>query len=103
MVKMLKKSLSTDEIAYEVILTPSIDYQVSLTTLLACMKDRAATNNIALRTLKVLYPNIVNTGCFSHTLEHVGEKFETPVLEEFISVWISLFAHSPKNKRLWCK
>jgi hypothetical protein len=31
--------------------------------------------------LKLLYPNIVDIGCFSHTIDHVGEKFETPVLE----------------------
>ena len=65
------------------------------------MRDRAATNNVAVRTLKVLYPNCVDIGCFSHTLDHVGEKFQTPVLEEFLSAWISLFSHSPKNKGLW--
>ena len=43
-------------------------------------------------------------GCFSltfHTLDRVGEKFQTPVLEEFLSAWISLFLHSPKSKALW--
>ena len=100
---MLQKSLSVDEIAREVISTLSIDYQVSPTTLLACMRNRAATNNVALRTLKVLYPNIVDIGCFSHPMDHVGEKFVTPVLEEFISGLISLFSHSPKNKDLWCE
>ncbi len=99
--KMLQKSLTGEEIARAVISTLSIDFQVSPTSLLACMRDRAATNNIALRTLKVLYPNIVNVGCFSHTIDHVGEKFDTPVFAEFVSGWISLFAHSPKNKALW--
>lgn len=45
------------------------------------MRDRAATKNGA---LKVLYPNCVDIGCFSHTLDHVGEKFQTPVLEEIL-------------------
>ena len=80
-----------------------MDYQVSPTILLACMRDHGTNNNVALRTLKVLYPNIVDNGCFSHTIDHVGEKFETPVLEEFISEWISLFSHSPKNKALLCE
>ena len=99
--KMLQRSLTGEEIAREVISTLSIEYHIAPTALIACMRDRAATNNVAVRTLKVLYPKCVDIGCFSHTLDHVGEKFQTPVLEEFISAWISLFAHSPKNKALW--
>ena len=99
--KMLQKSLTGEEIAREVICTHSIDYHISPTALLACMRDRAASNNVAVRTLKVLYPHCVDIGCFSHTLDHVGEKFQTPVLEEFLTGWINLFSHSPKNKALW--
>ena len=99
--KMLQKSLTGEEIAREVIATLSIDYHIAPTAVVACMRDRAATNNVAVRTLKVLYPNCVDIGCFSHTLDHVGEKFHTPVLEEFISAWISLFSHSPKSKAIW--
>ena len=99
--KMLQKSLTGEEIARELISTLSVEYHVTPTALLACMRDRAATNNVALRTLKVVYPNLVDVGCFSHTIDHVGEKFETPVLDEFISAWISLFAHSYKTKALW--
>ena len=57
--------------------------------------------NVAVRTLKVLYSNCVDIGCFSHTLNHVGKKFHAFVLEEFISAWISLFSHSPKSKAIW--
>lgn len=99
--KMLQKSLKGEEIAREIISTLSIDYHLGTTSVLGSMRDRAATNNVALRTLKVLYPNIVDIGCFSHTQDHVGGKFDTPVLSEFISGWINLFAHSPKNKALW--
>ena len=101
--KMLQKSLTGEEIARELISTLSIQYHITPTALLACMRDRAATNNVALRTLKVVYPSIVDIGCLSHTIDHVGEKFETPVLDEFISAWISLFAHSYKNKAIWCE
>jgi hypothetical protein len=55
--KMLQKSLTGEEIAPEVISTLSIDYHITPTALLACMRDRAATNNVAVRTLKVLYPH----------------------------------------------
>ena len=95
---MLQKSLAGGETAHELI---STQYHVTPTALLACTRDRAATNTVALRTLKVVYPNIVDIGCFSHTIDHVGGEFETPVLDEFISAWISLFAHSFKTKALW--
>ena len=97
----LQKSLTGEEIAREIISTLSIDYHISPTSVLASMRDRASTNNVALRTLKVLYPNIVDIGCLSHTIDHVGEKFNTAVLPEFISWWINLFSHSPKNRALW--
>ena len=65
------------------------------------MRDRASVNNVAMRTISVVYNQLMDVGCFSHTLDHVGEKMITPVLEEFIKAWISLFAHSPKSRLLW--
>jgi hypothetical protein len=44
-----------------------------------------------MNTIKVIYPNMLDVGCFSHALDHVGDKFQTPVLESFISSWIMLF------------
>ena len=46
--------------------------------------------------LKIVYPNLLDIGCYSHTIDHVGEQFVTPVLEEFAKAWVGLFAHSPK-------
>jgi hypothetical protein len=66
------------------------------------MRDGAATNNVAVRTLKVLYPHCVDIGCFSHTFDRVGEKIQMPVLEEFLSAWISLFSLALKTRKaLW--
>ena len=62
---MLQKSLAGGETAHELI---STQYHVTPTAL----QDRAATNTVALRTLKVVYPIIVDIGCFSHTIDHVG-------------------------------
>ena len=84
--RMLQKSLTGEEIARELIATLTIEYNTTPTALLAYMRDRAATNNVALRTLKVVYPNIVDIGCFPHTIDHVGGEIETPVLDEFLSV-----------------
>ena len=52
------------------------------------MHDCASTNNVALRTLKVVYPTVVDVGCISHTLDLVGEKFTTPHLNEFFTWWV---------------
>ena len=62
---------------------------------------RASANLSAMRTIKVVYPSIVDVGCFSHTLDRVGEKFKTAVSSEFIHSWIMLFSHSPKARMLW--
>ena len=51
--------------------------------------------------LKVVFPSILNVGCFSHTLDHVGETFVTPTHSEFMTLWISLFSHSCKSKLAW--
>lgn len=61
------------------------------------MHDRASVNSVAMRTIKVMYPQVLDIGCFSHTIHHVGEKLVTPVLDEFVSAWVLLFSHSPKS------
>ena len=55
-------------------------------------------NEAAMRVVKIVYPMTVDVRCFSHTLDLVGDKFQTPVLTEFSTAWISLFSHS---KALW--
>ena len=100
-VQMLSKSLSGEEIARELISVLSVRFSIRSTNVLASMRDRASTNNVAMQTLKIVYPSIVDVGCFSHTIDHVGEKFNTPTLGEFITLWITLFSHSPKCRMLW--
>ena len=79
----------------------SVTYGIRSNKLLAAMRDRASTNNVAMHTLKIVYPLVVDIGCFSHTIDHVGSRFKTPTLSEFITAWISLFSHSPKTRLLW--
>ena len=96
--KFLQKSMTGEEIAREIIEIFSVRMGVPSNLLLATMRDRASVNNLAMNTIKVIYPDV---GCFSHALDHVGDKFQTPVLESFCSSWIMLFSHSPKSKCLW--
>ena len=45
------------------------------------MHDRASVNGAAMRTIKVVFPSLVNIGCYSHTIDLAGEKFDVPVLD----------------------
>ena len=92
-------SMTGGEVARELIHLLSIILGIQSHLLLAAMRDRASVNNVAMNTVSVVYPSIVDIGCFSHTLDH--EKFSTPNIEIFSALWISLFSHSPKVKMLW--
>ena len=65
------------------------------------MRDGASANSAALQILKVLYPNLLDVGCYLHTIDHVGEKFIVPNLHKFGTHWMSLFSHSPITHLLW--
>ena len=99
-VQLLQKSMSGERIARELITTLSVNYVISSDLLLTAMHDHAATNGVAMRTVKVIYPLLRDVGCFSHMLDLVGEKFCTPHLTEFITWRVSLFSHSPKGRVL---
>ncbi len=99
--QMLSKSLCGEEIARELINVLSTTYGIKSKYILGAMRDRASTNTVAMQTLKIIYPSVVDIGCFSHTIDHVGERFKTPTLTDFVSLWITLFSHSPKTKLLW--
>ena len=68
--------------------------------LLATMRDRASVNNAAMRVVSIVYPNVLDVGCFSHTLDIVGEKFKTPVLSLFVQCG-SFFHTALKQKAFW--
>ena len=102
-VQIIAKSMTVhgEELARELIVVLSVSYSISSNALLGAMRDRASVNNIALTTLKIVYPLVVDIGCFSHTLNLAGEHFKVPTLSEFVSSWMSLFSHSPKARLLW--
>ncbi len=98
---LLAKSMTGEEVARELIVVLSTGLGIGPATLLAAMRDRASVNGAAMRTVKVLYPNILDVGCFSHTIDNAGRHFKTPFVDEFIRNWLSLFSHSPKARLLW--
>ncbi len=97
----LMKSLTGEETARELITVLSVSLSIAPEFLLASMRDGASVNGVAMRTVSIVYSNVLDIGCVSHTLNLVGGRFTTPVLSSFVSFWISLFSHSPKTKAMW--
>ena len=99
--RLMEKSMSGEELARQIITVLSTELGIPSSLLVAAMRDRASVNSVAMRTVSIVYNRVMDVGCFSHTLDHVGEH-KTPVLDEFSKLWIGLFAHSPKS-RLLCR
>ena len=94
--------MTGEEIARELINAVSVGYGITSDRLVAIMRDRASVNGVATRTIKIIFPDILDVGCYSHTIDLAGDKFKAPNLDSFIRLWISLFSHSPRA-RLWWK
>ena len=64
--KLLSKSMTGEELARVIISTLSTCYGIESNKLVASMRDRASVNSVAITTLKLLYPSLLDVGCF-HT------------------------------------
>ena len=98
---LLAKSITGEEVARQLIIALSTELSIASNLVIAAMRHRASVNDVAMRTISVLYNTIMDIGCFSHTLDHVGERMKTPILDDFTKAWISLFTHSPKSRLAW--
>jgi hypothetical protein len=99
--KLLAKSMSGEEVAQQIVSVISQELGIPSSSVIAASRDRASVNDVAMRTVKVIYSSVLDIGCFSHTLDHVGERLRTPQLDTFFKAWVSLFAHSSKARLLW--
>ena len=63
-VEFLAKSMTGEEVARELINVLSIKFGIGSDLLIAAMRDRASVNDVVLRTLTVVYPGILDVGCF---------------------------------------
>ncbi len=98
---LLAKSMTGEEVARQIISCISTEMGISSDLVIGAMHDRASVNQVAMRTAKVIYQNILDIGCFSHTLDRVGENMKTPILDEFSKAWIGMFTRSPKTRERW--
>ena len=100
-ISLLAKSMTGEEAARELLTVLSTELGIAASHVIAAMRDRASVKNMAMRTVAVMYPSVMDIGCFSHTLDLVGGHFELPTLSKFIKHWEALFKHSPKSRLLW--
>lgn len=100
--QLLDKSMTWEE-SLKKNNTLLVEYGILSDRVLASMWDQASTNEVAVITMTILYPNILDIGWFSHTIDNAGGHFQTQTLrlEEFIKLWISLFSHSPWTRLEW--
>ena len=68
---LLARPVTGDELAREILAVLSTELGIASTKLLACMRDRASVNGKAMRTVQIMYPGVMDIGCFSHTLDLV--------------------------------
>ena len=99
--QLLAKSIAGEELAREIITVLQAHYKVLPVSLIGAMHAGAAVNTVAMNTVSIVYPNILDVGCMSHTIDHVGDKFLTPLLDEFVTAWVQMFSHSPKSRLQW--
>lgn len=60
--QLLVKLMTGEEIARELVNTLSVEYGVSSEQLLAAMQDWVSSNTVAMGTIKVLFPNMLDVG-----------------------------------------
>ena len=95
--------VSAQQLARALITCLSLKFNLSSdASMVAAIRDGAAVNGAALRSMKdVMYPKIVDLVCSAHTLDNVGNRFQTPLLTEFSQWWVSLFSKSPAARLSW--
>ena len=63
--QLLAKPMNGVEVAREVLSVLSIELGIQSSDLLAGIRDRASVNNVAMRLISVMYPTVLDVGCFS--------------------------------------
>ena len=72
--KLVLKTMTGEEIAQQIIVILSTEYGISSNLIVAALRVRASVNDVAMRTIKVVYNELLDVGCFSHPSNHVGNE-----------------------------
>ena len=99
--KCQQKSVTGEELARIIISVLSVSLGVESGRLIAVMQGGVSVNSAALRTIAVVYLALLDMCCISHTLDLIEDKLRVPTVSLFFTLWVSLFAHSPKVRAQW--
>ena len=81
----LPKSLNASQLARELLTCILTQLNVKQDMLVGAVRDGAAVNGAAIRHVKeIMYPDVVDIVCASHTLDNIGKHFQTATLDEFV-------------------
>lgn len=94
---LLQKGLTGEEVARQIVSTISTEFGILSSYVIAAARDRASVNDVAMHTISVIYSELVDIGCFCHTLDQVGEHVNTQNLDSFFKAWVSLFPTVPRQ------
>ena len=78
--------MTGEEIARQLTSVLSVRYSIGSNQLLPGMRDRASVNTVAMGTIEILYPHMLDVGSFFHTTDHMGEHFNSLNLSVFVSI-----------------
>ena len=99
---VLAQSLNGQQLAGEIIQCLSVAFRIPASKFVAAIRDGAAVNGAALRSVKeIMFPRVFDILCASHSLDNVGRHFNTPLLDNFGQWWVGLFARSPAARIAW--
>ena len=90
---VLAKSIKAPELAREIILCLSTFFQINPSKVVAFVRDGAAVSTATLeQVMMLLYTQANEIICASHSLDNVGQRFDTPTFSEFAQWWVALFS-----------
>ena len=101
-VKLYAQPLDGSMLARSVIEALSTGYQIKFDAVISLCRDRAAVNGVAMRELKrLLYANLTDLECISHTLDHVGTQLAHKELTSFFSILTRMWSQSDNSRILF--
>ena len=80
----VSSSLNGQELTRELTQCLPVKFQIPSSRLVAAIRDGAAVHGVALRNMKeIMFPQLFDIICSSHSLHNAGRHFDTPLLDEF--------------------
>ena len=75
----VEKSMTGENVAREIINILAVPLGIQSHLLIAAMRDGASVNSVPMRTVRVIFPHVLDLRCFSHILDLARDRLETPI------------------------